>query len=101
MFLLNMHRETKCSHNPRRPPREIEVFIFLLPLKQLALLNANFSGYARSSFGWLNPGLLQRKEMLPFSLNWADIMFQGEQEPMASSVGTKLLGLLFLAVDEI
>lgn len=31
MFLLNMHRETNCSHNPTGPPREIEVFIPFAP----------------------------------------------------------------------
>lgn len=95
-----MHRETKCFHNPTGPPREIEVFIFT-PLKQLALLNTDFSGYARSSHGWLNPSLLQCKNVLPFSLNWADFMFQGAQEPMALWVGTKSLALPFPAVDEI
>lgn len=106
MFLLNMHRETNCSHNPAGPPREIEVFVPNPPPpphppKQLALLNSDFSRYARSSHGWLNPGLLQRKDMLRFSLNWADFMFQGVQAPMAPWVGAKSLGLPFLAVDEI
>lgn len=31
MFLLNMHRETNCTHNPTGPPREIEVFIPFAP----------------------------------------------------------------------
>lgn len=49
----------------------------------------------------MNPGLLQHKDMLRFSLNWADFMFQGAQAPMALWVGAKSLGLPFLAVDEI
>ena len=87
IILQDLQERLKCS--------------FFFRLKQLALPNADFSGYARSSHGWLNPGILQRKDMLPFSLNWADFVFQGAQEPMAPWVEMKSLGLPFLAVDEI
>lgn len=95
MFLLNTHRETNCSHNPTGPPREFEVFIPFAPEA------------ARTAHHWflqmpwvIKSSLLQCKDLLSFSLNWADVMFQGTQEAMAPSVGMKLLFLQFLAIDE-
>lgn len=63
--------------------------------------NADSSGSARRSREWLNPSPSQCTDALPFSLNWADFMFRGAQEPMAPWAGMKSPGLLFPALDEI
>lgn len=97
MFLLNIHRETNCSHNPTGPPREIEVFISFAPEA------------ASTAQHWLLqivtveqiPAFCSARTCCLFSLNWADFMFQGVQEAMAPSVGMKSLFLQFLAIDEI
>lgn len=63
-------------------------------------LSTDFSHYARSTCGWLNPSLLQQQNTLPFSLNPCDFMFQGLQEPMAPWVRAKSLVWPFFAFDK-
>lgn len=82
-----MHRETKSSHNPTGPPREIRVFFSPSP-QSSQLLGAGFSCYARSTHGGLSPSLLQQNDTLPFLLSWADLTSQRPQEPVAPWVGT-------------